>query len=96
MTTEQTSLTLKPKKQFKKDLKRLEGNPKKLKAIQDVINLLKSGDQLTPEYRPHPLVGNWVPHMECHVLPDLLLIWTVDRTRGELILTRCGTHSELF
>lgn len=96
MTMEQTSLTLKLKKQFRKDLKRLVGNTKKLKAIQDVIDILKSGEQLPPEYKPHPLVGNWVPHMECHVLPDLLLIWTVDKARGELILARCGTHSELF
>jgi mRNA interferase YafQ len=34
--------------------------------------------------------------MECHILPDLLLIWDVDEDNNELILARIGSHSELF
>ncbi|CAH7152926.1 hypothetical protein VCHA29O37_870004 [Vibrio chagasii] len=36
------------------------------------------------------------PHMECHIQPDFLLIWDVDWDKQELILVRCGSHSELF
>ncbi|MEZ9283220.1 type II toxin-antitoxin system YafQ family toxin [Vibrio lentus] len=34
--------------------------------------------------------------MECHIQPDFLLIWDVDWDKQELILVRCGPHSELF
>ncbi|MCU0288190.1 MAG: type II toxin-antitoxin system YafQ family toxin [Acidobacteria bacterium] len=40
--------------------------------------------------------GNWKDHMECHIEPDWLLIYRIDRKYNELILVRTGSHSELF
>ena len=84
------------KAQFKKDLKKVESNPRKLKELKTVIDFLIETGTVPSEYKPHPLKGNWKPHMECHVLPDFLLIWDIDKERNELILTRCGSHSDLF
>ena len=42
----------------------------------------------------HPLTGNWIDHRECHVKPDILLIYKSDETT--LFLERLGSHSELF
>lgn len=94
------TLTIRIKKQFKKDLKRVRSTPKYAKGIlilQELIDqhLILTGT-VPDEYLPHPLTGNWRPHMECHVLPDLLLIWDVDTETNELILARLGSHSELF
>lgn len=91
-------LTLRVKSQFKKDLKQAakdSSNDVTLlnKLIKD--HLMKTGT--VPEsYKPHPLKGNWKPHMECHVQPDFLLIWDVDWNKHELILVRCGSHAKLF
>jgi len=91
-------LTIRVKKQFKKDLKKALFDPKRntdlLKQLID--NYLVHTGTVPAEYQPHPLVGSWRPHMECHVQPDFLLIWDVDWNTNELILARCGSHSELF
>ncbi|MCB1657122.1 MAG: type II toxin-antitoxin system YafQ family toxin [Moraxellaceae bacterium] len=91
-------LTIKVKKQFKKDLKKALLDPKRntnlLKTLIDE-HLVHTGT-VPSEYLPHPLVGSWKPHMECHIQPDFLLIWDVDWQAKHLILVRCGSHSELF
>lgn len=94
------TLAIRYKKQFKKDFKKVNANPRLKKGVAILGRLLddhliKTGT-VPDEYLPHPLIGNWKPHMECHLLPDLLLIWDVDLENNELILTRIGSHSELF
>lgn len=88
------------KSQFKKDLKRASATPKYKKGLITLKMLIDEHLTFTgtvPEnYLPHPLIGNWKPHWECHVLPDFLLIWQVDLEKNEVILARLGSHSELF
>ena len=49
---------------------------------------------LEARHRPHRLSGNWSGAWECHLEPDWLLIWTQEA--DVLVLTRTGTHSDLF
>ncbi|WP_156956469.1 type II toxin-antitoxin system YafQ family toxin [Stenoxybacter acetivorans] len=49
---------------------------------------------LTEKYRDHQLTGNLKDYRECHVKPDLLLVYA--KRGNELHLARLGTHSELF
>ena len=87
--------TLKYTKQFKKDLKKAKRNSKRdIDKLLLVVDLLRENGELPNEYLPHPLIGNWLPHWECHIQPDFLLIYTVDD--GMVKLARCGSHSELF
>ncbi|WP_438270874.1 type II toxin-antitoxin system YafQ family toxin [Rhodomicrobium lacus] len=45
--------------------------------------------------RDHALTGNWAGHRECHLKPDLLLIY--DKPDDEtLVLRRLGSHSDLL
>jgi len=92
------TLSIKVKSQFKKDLKKAERDPKKntqlLKAI--IKDYLTKNTPIPSQYSPHLLTGNWKPHHECHIQPDFLLIWAVAHSENELILVRCGSHSELF
>lgn len=87
--------TLKQTSQFKKDLKRIQNNPKKLESLETVLNLLRKDSILPPEYRPHYLIGDYKGCMECHVENDLLLIW-IDEINQIIKLVRLGKHSELF
>jgi mRNA interferase YafQ len=91
-------LKIRVKSSFKKDLKKSSKNSRNdvqlLKTLIDKY-LIKTGT-VPEKYKPHLLQGNWKPHMECHIQPDFLLIWDVDLENKELILVRCGSHSELF
>jgi len=87
--------SLKYTKQFKKDLRRAKRDSRKdVDKLQLVVDLLRENGELSSEYFPHPLIGNWLPHWECHIQPDFLLIYTVNDDM--LKLARCGSHSELF
>lgn len=80
---------------FKKDLKKAKKNPRQdIQKLQDVVGLLCLNGELPAEYLPHQLIGNYSPKQECHIQPDFLLIYEV--FEDEVVLHRCGSHSELF
>lgn len=58
------------------------------------VDILKEKGALPSEYLPHKLSGNWGSSMECHIQPDLLLIYDINDE--EVILHRCGSHAKLF
>ncbi|MBR4846253.1 MAG: type II toxin-antitoxin system YafQ family toxin [Bacteroidaceae bacterium] len=86
---------LKQTGQFKKDLKRIQNNPKKIANLEKVLYLLQKDGYLPPEYKPHYLIGEYKGCLECHVENDLLLVW-IDEEQQVIKLVRLGTHSELF
>lgn len=86
---------LKVTSQFKKDYKRIQNQPDKLKALHAVLSAIVATGKVPSEYFPHPLAGNWAGHMECHIKGDFLLIW-YDKESGIIKLIRMGSHSELF
>lgn len=49
---------------------------------------------LQPQNKDHSLTGSYIPHRECHIQPDWLLIYY--QTDTELYLYRTGTHADLF
>lgn len=86
---------LKLTSQFKKDLKRIQNNPKKLRSLETVLRLLRDEQPLPPIYKAHMLTGNFKGCMECHVESDFLLVW-IDETTQTIKLVRMGSHAELF
>lgn len=87
--------TLKFSTQFKKDLKKYKHQTSQLDALEYILGILKRGDTIPQECKPHMLTSDYKGHMECHVRNDLLLIW-YDRNSDIIVLVRFGTHSELF
>ena len=81
--------------QFKKDFKKARRLPlPDLKKIFEVISNLEQEITLDVKYKDHDLSGNWSNFRECHIKPDLLLIYKT--SNNELQLARIGSHSELF
>jgi mRNA interferase YafQ len=82
---------------FKSDSKKLIRSGKFSKADEkrlfDMIQDLAQEKKLDAKYKDHPLVGNWKNHRECHIKPDLLLIYRIEGNTLKLI--RIGSHSEL-
>jgi len=79
---------------FKKDYKKLTTQEKE--ALKSVITTLSKGNTLEEQYKDHKLIGNYLGCRECHVKPDLLLIYKIDNNILELVLVRTGNHSKLF
>lgn len=81
---------------FKRDYKRAikRGCPKS--EFIAVVDLLKNEQPLPEKYRDHALNGNYAGFRECHIQPDWLLIYQVDKGRLVLTLSRTGTHADLF
>lgn len=83
---------------FKRDYKRTKATPRHKdieELLSEVVGLLADDKPLKEKYRDHGLGGNWKEHRECHLKPDLLLIYKKpDQTI--LRMVRLGSHSELF
>ena len=64
---------------FKKDFKRVKATPKHAKNIdgllENVLELLITNQPLPDNNKDHHLTGNWVGYCECHLKPDLLMIY---------------------
>ena len=81
-------------RRFERDLARAKKRGKNLNKLWTVVKRLLDEQPLEARHRPHRLSGNWSGSWECHLEPDWLLIWTQEA--DVLILTRTGTHSDLF
>ena len=90
--------TIKYTNKFKKDFKREKAGQlgKKVESLlNDTTELLKTDKQLPDRYSDHQLSSNLSDCRECHIRPDLLLIYRKPDD-SSLELVRLGSHSELF
>jgi mRNA interferase YafQ len=83
--------------QFKRDFKR-ESKGQYRSILDDdlfsVIERLAHDQILEARYHDHSLSGNWKDHRDCHIKPDLILIYQNPDTKT-IRLVRLGSHSEL-
>ena len=81
--------------QFKKDFKKITKMPiPDILEVGNIISQLQRGEALPPKNVDHPLTGNWHGFRDCHIKPDLVLIYRINN--DTLQLARIGSHSELF
>ena len=82
---------------FKKDRKRESKNSHNKdidQRIVEVLSLISKGVVLPSKYRLRKLRGPYSGFLECHVKPDLLMIFRLED--NSVYLLRLGRHSELF
>jgi mRNA interferase YafQ len=75
---------------FDKDFKKAELSP----SLVEVLYCLVKDEPLPPKYRDHALTGNLKGFRDCHVEPDLVLIYKIGDDLIELV--RLSSHSEVF
>jgi len=84
--------------QFKRNRRLLIKRGYDMSKLENTVDLLLTGKPLPPNYRDHPLKGNFKDERECHVegQGDWLLTYKIDKGKLILLLTGTGTHSDLF
>ncbi len=60
----------------------------------EVLHFLINDKELSQKYCDYALKGNYQGCRDCHIKPDLVLIYEI--INNDLLLIRLGTHSELF
>ncbi|KJV09859.1 addiction module antitoxin [Elstera litoralis] len=82
---------------FKRDYKREERGQYQAtldRDLEEILSALLFDLPLAEKYRDHALIGRWKDHRDCHIRPDLVLIYRKpDATVLQLV--RLGSHSEL-
>ena len=89
--------TVKYTSRFKRDYRREKSGVlgKKLdNLLMDVVDLLATDRPLPRRHVDHQLTGEWRDHRDCHIRPDLVLIYRLSDV-DTLELVRLGSHSEL-
>jgi len=89
--------TIRRTNQFKKDYereKRGRHNRNLDETLLAIVKLLVSDVALPEKNYDHALTGAWYDHRDCHVKPDLVLIYRKPDA-ATLELVRLGSHGEL-
>ena len=81
---------------FKKQRKLLKSRNYDITLLDETIGKLARGETLPEAYRDHALQGKWKGYRDCHILPDWILIYKIDKGILTLVLSETGSHSDLF
>ena len=79
---------------FKKEAKKL--NKEDIKLTMQIIDRLAKDEILEEKYKDHKLKGKYTGCKECHIKPNLLLIYKKEKSLLVLTALRIGSHSELL
>ena len=64
--------------QFKRDYKRKAKGPHRATLESTLVEVLKAlahDQSLAEKYRDHALTGDWKDYRDCHIKPNLVLIY---------------------
>jgi mRNA interferase YafQ len=83
-------------KSFRKDRKLAEKRGKDMYELREVTTMIINERPLLPRHENHPLHGKYKGKWECHVEPDWLLIYRIDKKGNKVVFHRTGSHSDLY
>lgn len=81
---------------FKKDYKRFNYDEKIVLELRKVLTIISNWEKLPDKYLDHKLNWDYKHMRECHIKPDLLLVYKIDKNKLILLLLRLWSHSEIF
>jgi len=89
--------TIERTSQFKRDYKReMKGSHQETLKNEfiEILTALAYDQPLAEKYGDHALTGDWKDHRDCHIKPDLILIYRNPDVEV-LQLVRLGSHNKL-
>ena len=82
---------------YRKSIKKLNKSGSfKIEELNKVINIIAKGEKLLEKYQDHQLKGEFKEYRECHIKPDILLMYEIKNKELILIIINIGSHSQLF
>ena len=84
------------KKAVKRDIKLIISRGYNIGKFEKIVDLLREGKKLPSKHKDHALSGNYAGYRKCHIESDWLLIYKIENETLTLVLSRTGTHSDLF
>ena len=81
-------------KSFKKNFKKL--NSKDQEQVIQILMRLANDETLDEKYKDHALQGKLKNCRDCHIKPNLVLIYQKREDILELLALNIGSHSEVF
>ena len=82
--------------QFKRDYNLLIRRGYNIAKLDSVILLLLTQTPLERQHRDHPLKGKWHGYRCCHIADNWVLVYKVDSGKLKLMLSRTGTHVDVY
>ena len=82
--------------EMKRNVKLMRKRGKDLSKLTEILDILASGQPLSPKNKDHQLTGSLSDFRECHIEPDWLLVYKLHDDVLILTATATGTHSDLF
>ncbi len=67
-----------------------------MKLLEEVVDILVNEETLPAKYKNHPLKGKYSGYYDCHILPDCLLIYKIEKDKLILLLVDTGTHADIL
>ena len=89
-------LRFKTTKQFEVDYRLMVKRGKDIEKLKTVMRQLVDQQSLESRYHDHALTGNLRGHRDCHIGPDWILIYRIDKDLREITFVRTGSHADLF
>ena len=81
---------------FEKDYKLMQRRGKEINKLDAIMRKLIHGETLDMKYKNHALKGNYKDRRECHIEPDWLLVYKIDKNEKAIIFERTGSHADIF
>ena len=90
-------LSIKTTQGYRKALRKLVRSGQfNITKLEKVIDTLIQGKKLPKSNKDHNLSGDLKGFRECHIQPDILLVYYIEQEKLVLVLVNIGNHSNLF
>ena len=91
-------LRIRIQKRFEKDYKKIKKRGLPTDELWEVVRMLQNEVKLPDKYKDHQLENTkeFRNVRECHIRPDWLLIYRIDKQELILLILRTGSHSDLY
>ena len=89
-------LGFKTTKQFEGDYRLMVKRGKDIQKLKTIMRQVVNQQTLESKYHDHALRGNLRGHRDCHLEPDWILLYRIDRDLQEITFVRTGSHADLF
>lgn len=61
-----------------------------------VVTLLALGEKLPLSYKDHQLCGNYKSYRECHLKPNVILLYKIEDDKLIVVLCDIGSHASVL